>query len=84
MLACDFTVDTVFGARLYVLFFIEVGSRRVHVVGSTRHPSGAWCAQQARQLARSLAERAPPPRFLIHDRDSMERKRRKATKDESC
>ncbi len=32
--------------------------------------AGAWVAQQARQLAWSLAERAAPPRFLIHDRDS--------------
>jgi putative transposase len=71
MLACDFfTVDTVFAARLYVLFFIELGRRRVHVAGCTRHPSGAWVAQQARQLAWSLAGRASPPRFLIHDRDS--------------
>jgi putative transposase len=71
MLACDFfAVDTVFAARLYVLFFIELGSRRVHVVGCTRHPSGAWVAQQARQLAWSLADRASPPRLLIHDRDS--------------
>jgi hypothetical protein len=71
MLACDFfTVDTVFSVRLYVLFFIELGSRRVHLAGCTQRPSGAWVAQQARQLARSLAERASPPRLLIHDRDS--------------
>jgi CBS domain-containing protein len=71
MLACDFfTVDTVFATRLYVLFFIELGSRRVHVTGCTQHPSDAWVAQQARQLAWSLADRASPPRFLIHDRDA--------------
>ena len=71
MLACDFfTVDTVFARRLYILFFIELGSRRVHVAGGTQHPSGAWVAQQARQLSWSLADRASPPRFLIHDRDS--------------
>jgi putative transposase len=71
MLACDFfTVDTVFATRLYVLFFIELGSRRVHVAGCTQHPSDAWLAQQARQLAGSLADRASPPRFLIHDRDA--------------
>jgi putative transposase len=71
MLAVDFfTVETVSLRRLYVLFFIELGSRRVHIVGCTRHPSGAWCAQQARQLGWSLSERASPPRFLIHDRDS--------------
>jgi putative transposase len=71
MLACDFfTVDTVFATRLYVLFFIELGSRRVHVAGCTQHPTDAWVAQQARQLSWSLADRASPPRFLIHDRDS--------------
>ncbi len=71
MLACDFfTVDTVFATRLYVLFFIELGSRRVHVAGCTEHPSDAWVAQQARQLSWSLAARASPPRFLIHDRDA--------------
>lgn len=47
MLACDFfTVDTVFSTRLYVLFFIELGSRRGHVAGCTQHPSGTWVAQQ--------------------------------------
>jgi len=71
MLACDFfTVDTVFSARLYVLFFIELGSRRVHVAGVTAHTSAAWVLQQARQLAWSLAARAEPQRFLIHDRDA--------------
>src|SRR5439155_22222478 len=71
MLACDFfTVDTVSMRRLYVLFFIELGSRRVHLAGCTENPSGAWVAQQARNLAWSLTERASPLRFLIHDRDS--------------
>jgi putative transposase len=56
--------------RLYVLFFIELGSRRVHLAGCTENPSGVWVAQQARNLAWSLAERPSPLRFLIHDRDS--------------
>jgi transposase InsO family protein len=56
--------------RLYVLFFLELSSRRVHVAGCTAKPDGSWTAQQARQLAWSLPERATPPRFLIHDRDS--------------
>ena len=39
MIAVDFfTVDTVWLQRLYVLFFIEVGSRRVHLAGCTAHP----------------------------------------------
>jgi len=71
MLACDFfTVDTVGMRRLHVLFFIELESRRVHLAGCTENPSGAWVAQQARNLAWSLTERASPLRFLIHDRDS--------------
>ncbi len=71
MLAVDFfTVETVCLQRLYVLFFIELGSRRVHLAGCTANPSGAWVTQQARQLAWGLAERSTPVRFLIRDRDS--------------
>jgi putative transposase len=71
MIACDFfTVETLWLGRLYVLFFIELASRRVHVAGCTQNPSGTWTAQQARQLAWSLSERLTPLRFLIHDRDS--------------
>jgi len=71
MLACDFfTVETVALRRLYVLFFIELGSRRVHLAGCTTNPTGAWVTQQARQFAWTLSERSTPPRFLIRDRDS--------------
>jgi transposase InsO family protein len=64
-----FTVDTIWLQRLYVLFFIEVASRRVHLAGCTTHPDGAWVTQQARQVAWTVAERADPVRFLIRDRD---------------
>jgi hypothetical protein len=71
MLACDFfTVDTARMRRLYVLFFIELKSRRVHLVGCTENPNGAWVAQQARNLVWSLTERPSPLPFLIHDRDN--------------
>jgi putative transposase len=71
MIACDFfTVETPWLGRLYVLFFIELGTRRVHLAGCTSNPDGRWTTQQARQLAWSLSERATPARFLIHDRDS--------------
>jgi putative transposase len=71
IIACDFfTVDMLWLGRLYLLFFLELGNRRVHVAGCTANPDGRWIAQQARQLAWSLLERATPARFLIHDRDS--------------
>jgi putative transposase len=69
LLACDFfTVETVTLRRLYVLFFIELGSRRVHLAGCTHNPSGAWVVQQARNL--SFTNALERTRFLIHDRDS--------------
>jgi putative transposase len=69
MLACDFfTVETLSLRRFYVLFFIELASRRVHLAGCTTNPTGAWVTQQARNLSfTGLVERM---RFLIHDRDS--------------
>ena len=69
MLACDFfTVETISLRRFYVLFFIELESRRVHLAGCTRNPTGAWVTQQARNLSfTGLFERV---RFLVHDRDS--------------
>jgi hypothetical protein len=56
-------------SRRPVLFFIEIGSRRVHLAGCTAHPDAAWVLQQARQLAWAFAERAEPIRFLIRDHD---------------
>ena len=71
MLAVDFfTVETISLRRLYVLFFIELSSRRVHLVGCTTDPTGAWVTQQARQFAWLLQEQRLPFRFLIRDRDS--------------
>jgi transposase InsO family protein len=71
ILACDFfTVETAFLRTLYVLFFVEVGSRRLHITTSTRHPSGSFITQQARNLCFELDEREEPLRFLIHDRDA--------------
>jgi putative transposase len=71
LVACDFfTVDTVCLTRLYVLFFIELGTRRVHLAGCTATPDTAWVVQQARQFAWHLQAAEPGAvRFLIHDRD---------------
>jgi putative transposase len=71
IVACDFlTVDTVFLQRLYVLFFIQLHNRRVHLAGVTANPTGAWVVQQARNLAATLDEEATSVRFLLRDRDS--------------
>jgi len=71
ILACDFfTVDTAVLRRLYVLFFIELQSRRVHIAGATTNPTGAWAAQQARNLTMMLADRDGRFRFLVHHRDA--------------
>ena len=70
LLAVDFlTVETLWLQRLYVLFFIELGSRRVHLAGCTPHPGTPWVVQRARQLNWTLACRPEPVRFLIRDRD---------------
>jgi transposase InsO family protein len=71
IIACDFfTVETITLKRLYVLFFIELGSRRVHFAGVTTNPNNFWTSQQARQLIWKLEEMKRTFRFLIHDRDT--------------
>ena len=63
-------VDTVLLKRIYVLVFIEHGSRRMHIGGVTANPTGEWAVQQARNLALDLGERFKDVKFLIHDRRS--------------
>jgi putative transposase len=72
IVACDFlVVETVLLHRLYVLVFIEHGTRRIHLGGVTAHPTGAWAVQEARNLAMDLDDRLETLRFLIHDRDPV-------------
>jgi hypothetical protein len=53
--ACDFfTVETVWLKRIYVLVFIELATRRVHLAGCTGNPDKAWITQQARNFTFDL------------------------------
>jgi len=71
IVACDFfTVDTIWLRRLYVLFFIEHKTRRVHLAGVTANPDGAWVTQQARNLLLVLGEQGRRVRLLLRDRDA--------------
>lgn len=70
ILACDFfTVETIRLQTLYGLFFIELGTRRVHLAGVTADPIEMWVTQQARQIVWELDDRETPLRFRIHDND---------------
>ena len=71
MLAVDFfTIETISLQRLYVLFFIDLGSRRVYLAGCTANPTGDWVTQQARNLLTEMGEHASRFRLLIRDRDA--------------
>ncbi len=70
LLACDFfTIETIFLRTVYVLVFIELGTRKVHLAGITSHPDGRWVAQQARQLVWKFEETGANFRCLIRDND---------------
>jgi transposase InsO family protein len=71
VLACDFfTVDLLDGTQAYVLAVIEHATRRIRILGVTRHPTGEWTTQQARNVLMDLGEQTHRVKFIIRDRGS--------------
>jgi putative transposase len=68
--AAFFTADLLDGTQAYVLAVIEHAARRVRVLGATQHPTGAWTAQQARNLLMNPGDQAHQVKFMIRDRGS--------------
>jgi hypothetical protein len=71
---CDFfTVEVLTWRGLvthYVLFFIHLESRRVHIAGITRHPDREWMEQIARTATQETWGYLNPCRYVLHDRDT--------------
>ena len=72
--ACDFFTKKVWTMRglveMYLLVFIQIGSRRVWVSPATASPDARWVEQQARNMCMVLQEQGDTPTYLIRDRDT--------------
>jgi putative transposase len=66
--ATCFAVDTAWLRRRYVLFFMELDARRVHLAGVSANPNAAWVTQHARNLVLRLGDQGRRVRFPIRDR----------------
>jgi putative transposase len=75
MWATDFFTEEVWTraglVTCYVLFFIHLGTRRIHVAGCTPNPKYAWVSLQARNFSMLLDDKQKDRcKYIIHDRDS--------------
>ena len=81
--ACDFFTKKVWTKNglvdVFVLFFIHLGTRRVHIAGMTTNPDEAWVVQQARNLSMFFADQPVQPKYLILDMDAKFTARFRAT-----
>jgi putative transposase len=72
--ACDFFTKPVLTmggwVDYYVLFFINLETRKVHILGVTPNPNNEWMKQQARNLCVFFGELDTPPKYIIHDADT--------------
>jgi hypothetical protein len=57
-------------ATYYVLFFLQLETRRVTLAGITRHPTGEWMLQMARNAVDEEMGHRRSQRYLLHDRDT--------------
>jgi putative transposase len=57
--------------RYFVLFVIDLGTRRVEIAGIARQPHGAWMKQVARNLTDGMDGFLKGMRYVIHDRDPL-------------
>lgn len=53
----------------YVLFFLRIKTREIHIAGMTPHPNEAWMTQVARNITMADIGMLRPGDYLIHDRD---------------
>ena len=54
----------------YLLFFIDIASRKIHVAGITTHPDNAWMTQIARNVTDTHDGFLRDTQYLIMDRDT--------------
>ncbi len=69
-----FTVEVVTWrglVRYFVLFVIDLKTRRIEVAGISRSPDGPWMSQVARNLTDIESSFPHRTRYLIHDRDPL-------------